>query len=39
MDNLNFNNLIQIEDNLYCVNDIAEKLIYFYLMKAWDMKS
>jgi hypothetical protein len=29
MDNLNlhFNNLIQIEDNLYCVNDIAEKLI------------
>jgi len=27
MNNSNFNNLIQIEDGLYCINDIAEKLI------------
>ena len=28
MDKLNFDNLINIEDNLYCLNDIAEKLIH-----------
>jgi hypothetical protein len=27
MENLNFNGLIHIEENLYCLNDIAEKLI------------
>lgn len=27
MENINFNNLIHIEENLYCLNDIAEKLI------------
>jgi len=26
MENLNFNNLIHIEENLYCLNDIAEKI-------------
>jgi len=38
MDKLNFDNLINIEDNLYCLNDIAEKLIHSKNVKEYMKK-